>query len=128
MLVELIEDEESLKKSDPAEVDNLVRGFSKFDPFSKNHHKFSDHCLCRKCKWDPNFRSKRILESEFVEIHAKLSESEEDLILSEIEICPEKYFEAKSNFDMKISNGEYSGFLDELVFYNLQDCEPKRMI
>lgn len=69
MLVEQIEDEESLKKSDPAEVDNLVRGFSKFDPFSKNHHKFSDHCLCRKCKWDPNFRSKRILESEFVEIH-----------------------------------------------------------
>ena len=68
MLVELIEDKEKSKKSDPAELENLARGYSKFYPFSTNHPKFSDDCLCRKCKWDPKYRSKRILESEFIEI------------------------------------------------------------
>ena len=68
MLIELIEDEEKSKKFDPAEFENLARGYSKFNPFSTNHPKFSDDCLCRKCKWDPKYRSKRILESEFIEI------------------------------------------------------------
>ena len=67
MIVELIETEE-LEKFDKGMVENLTLGFSKFDPFSKNPHPFSDHCLCRKCKWHPTTRSKRILESEFVEI------------------------------------------------------------
>ena len=68
MLIELIEDEEKSKKLDPAEFENLARGYLKFNPFSTNHPKFSDDCLCRKCKWDPKYRSKRILESEFIEI------------------------------------------------------------
>ena len=68
MLIELIEDEEKSKKFDPAEFENLARGYSKFNPFSTNHPKFSDDCLCRKCKWDPKYRSKRILESDFIEI------------------------------------------------------------
>ena len=68
MLIELIEDEEKSKKFDPGEFENLARGYSKFNPFSTNHPKFSDDCLCRKCKWDPKYRSKRILESDFIEI------------------------------------------------------------
>ena len=56
-------------------------------------------------------------------VFPKLSESEALLILSQIEICPEKYYNAKSNFDAKMSTGRFSNFLDELVFYNLQDCE-----
>ena len=68
MLVELIEDEQRPKKSDPAEFENLALGYSKFNPFSTNHPKFSDDCLCRKCKWNPKYRSKRILESNFIEI------------------------------------------------------------
>ena len=75
MLVELIEDEGQSKTPDPAEFENLARGYSKFYPYSTNHPKFSDYCLCRKCKWDPKYRSKRMLESEFIEVRGVQKEN-----------------------------------------------------
>lgn len=53
----------------------------------------------------------------------RLTETEKESLLNQIEICPDQYFEAKNNYDLKIQSGEFTSFLDELIFYNLHDCE-----
>ena len=71
--------------------------------------------------------------SEFHEVAEKIGskvwdffgieQCENAQLIELLTVSPCTYYQVKTNFDEKISSGSYTSFVDQLVAYNLSDCE-----